>query len=398
MAIVVNYYLLMAGQALPSPFLCDNECPESPVSQVPGPAGADGADGAAGAAGVSSFTTVANYLPAAQPTMPAEGASTDVNTTSSTAFMAVGSTVFVQNWGYMLVTAIVDADTVTLENPEDAATGAYASNAAPGTPLAAASKIVLAGEQGVAGTNPAGAAPSTASYIVQTADAGLSAEQALGALATGLLRNTTTTGVLSIATDGTDYLSPATGLEPADIGVTVQAFDAGLQSLSAFPTVADRIAYSTGANVWAEAPLTANARAIIAAASPLAVRSLLGIFDGYGRIGSITGVDLNALGDTAFTIGGTTRYIIDKIVIENASISLTLATAGVFTAAGGGGTTIAADQALSALTASTKFDDLTLQAVAGTDVFTSATLYFRVGTAQGAAATANVHVFGWPLN
>jgi len=40
-----------------------------------------------------------------------------------------------------------------------------------------------------------GAAPSDATYIVQTADAGLSAEQAMGALASGLVVNTTTTGV-----------------------------------------------------------------------------------------------------------------------------------------------------------------------------------------------------------
>jgi len=45
-----------------------------------------------------------------------------------------------------------------------------------------------------------GAAPIGAKYIVQTADATLTNEQALGALATGLLKNTTTTGVLSIAT------------------------------------------------------------------------------------------------------------------------------------------------------------------------------------------------------
>lgn len=48
-----------------------------------------------------------------------------------------------------------------------------------------------------------GAAPADAKYIVQTADSDLSAEQALGALGTGLLKNTTTTGVLSIA-DATD--------------------------------------------------------------------------------------------------------------------------------------------------------------------------------------------------
>lgn len=50
-----------------------------------------------------------------------------------------------------------------------------------------------------------GGAPSSATYITQTHDATLSAEQALGDLATGILKNTTTTGVLSIATSGTDY-------------------------------------------------------------------------------------------------------------------------------------------------------------------------------------------------
>ncbi len=43
-------------------------------------------------------------------------------------------------------------------------------------------------------------APSTATYITQTPNAGLSSEQALSALATGILKSTTATGVLSIAT------------------------------------------------------------------------------------------------------------------------------------------------------------------------------------------------------
>jgi hypothetical protein len=44
----------------------------------------------------------------------------------------------------------------------------------------------------------ASGAPSDATYIVQTANAGLSAEQAMGALGSGLVLNTTTTGVQSI--------------------------------------------------------------------------------------------------------------------------------------------------------------------------------------------------------
>lgn len=43
-------------------------------------------------------------------------------------------------------------------------------------------------------------APASATYITQTHDGTLSAEQALGDLATGILKNTITTGVLSIAT------------------------------------------------------------------------------------------------------------------------------------------------------------------------------------------------------
>ncbi len=48
-------------------------------------------------------------------------------------------------------------------------------------------------------------------FIVQgTSDAGLSAAQFLGSLGNGLVKNTTTTGVLSIATAGTDYQAPIT--------------------------------------------------------------------------------------------------------------------------------------------------------------------------------------------
>lgn len=55
-----------------------------------------------------------------------------------------------------------------------------------------------------------GGAPTTATYITQTPDGTLSAEQALSTLATGLLKNTTTTGVLTIASAGTDYQVPIT--------------------------------------------------------------------------------------------------------------------------------------------------------------------------------------------
>ena len=73
-----------------------------------------------------------------------------------------------------------------------------------------------------------GGAPTTATYITQTADAGLSGEQALSALATGILKSTTATGVLSIAvgadlpahTHANDHVA-ATVLDTASIDLTL---------------------------------------------------------------------------------------------------------------------------------------------------------------------------------
>jgi hypothetical protein len=62
-------------------------------------------------------------------------------------------------------------------------------------------------------------------FIVQgTTDAGLSGAQFLGALSTGIVKNTTTTGVLSIASGGTDYEFPltfSTGLTRSTNTITV---------------------------------------------------------------------------------------------------------------------------------------------------------------------------------
>src|SRR5271157_1548969 len=57
---------------------------------------------------------------------------------------------------------------------------------------------------GVAGS---GSGDLTATYITQTADASLPNSQALGALAGGIMKCAATTGVVSIATAGTDYLT-----------------------------------------------------------------------------------------------------------------------------------------------------------------------------------------------
>ncbi len=63
-----------------------------------------------------------------------------------------------------------------------------------------------------------------------------------------------------------------------EIGVDVQAYDATLQSLSALGTAADKIAYTTDADTWAEAALTAAGRSMIGAASATAQTGLLDVF------------------------------------------------------------------------------------------------------------------------
>jgi hypothetical protein len=58
-------------------------------------------------------------------------------------------------------------------------------------------------------TGGGGGAPTGATYITQTSHGSLSAEQALGLLASGILKSATGTGIISIAVPGTDYVTPS---------------------------------------------------------------------------------------------------------------------------------------------------------------------------------------------
>ncbi len=87
-------------------------------------------------------------------------------------------------------------------------------------------------------STPGSGAPSTATYITQTANGSLSAEQALSSLATGIVKVTTTTGVLSTATEGTDYWKPGgTDVAVADGGTGSSTAAAALTALGAQPAL-----------------------------------------------------------------------------------------------------------------------------------------------------------------
>lgn len=104
----------------------------------------------------------------------------------------------------------------------------------------------------VSGGGGGGGGNLTATYITQTTDAELVNEQALSSLSTGIVKNTNGTGVLSIASAGTDYYNPG--------GTDVALADGGTGVSLADPN-ADQILFwddSLGALTWltVDSPLT----------------------------------------------------------------------------------------------------------------------------------------------
>ena len=112
-------------------------------------------------------------------------------------------------------------------------------------------------------------------------------------------------------------------------------------------------------------------------------------------LASYQGVNVNATGDTVLPILNTTNYSVSNVIFTNASVNLTTAAAGLFTAPSAGGTGIVANAALTALSAATVVSQRT---VASTATQTGQNLYVNVGTAQGAASTMDVYVYGYDLS
>lgn len=116
-------------------------------------------------------------------------------------------------------------------------------------------------------------------------------------------------------------------------------------------------------------------------------------------LGRLPSANMNITTDQAIPMNSS-NYVITAILVINASLSLTTAAGGVYNDVSkpAGGILVAATQAYSALTSSSKYLLLTLASLATTDKQTAANLYLSLTTAQGAAATAEIRVYGYRLD
>ena len=112
-------------------------------------------------------------------------------------------------------------------------------------------------------------------------------------------------------------------------------------------------------------------------------------------IGKATSVNVGAVGDTAIQTIDTSSFSVAYVVVTNASASLAQAYGALYTLPSAGGTAIVAAAALSSLSTSAKVMSMT---VASTDNPGVTKLYFRCTTANTAAATCDVYVYGYDFS
>lgn len=97
----------------------------------------------------------------------------------------------------------------------------------------------------------------------------------------------------------------------------------------------------------------------------------------------IQAFNLNSAGGESTFIGLPAKYLVVALRAFDSSAVPVLATAGLFTATGGGGTAVVSLATLTGLTTPTKISAMTIAVPA--DYLTASTLFLRNGTAQGSA-------------
>lgn len=192
----------------------------------------------------------------------------------------------------------------------------------------------------------AGADYTEADLAALEAYATAAAASATAAAASAAEAATYAVGALLIANDLSDLNSASTARTNLGvaIGSDVQAYDATLASIAALGTASDKMAYTTGVDTWAETALTSFARSILDDADEATFKatvnleigtdvqaydatlaSLSSLGTAADKMAYTTGVDTWA--ETAITSFG--RSLIDDAAASNARTTLGLGSAAV---------------------------------------------------------------------
>lgn len=110
-------------------------------------------------------------------------------------------------------------------------------------------------------------------------------------------------------------------------------------------------------------------------------------------LGRLLSANMNVTTDQKISLQAS-KCRVRRILVTNASISLDTAVGGVYTAASKADAVVANTQVYSALTSAAKLVDLTIATRGTTDTVATGALFLSLTTAQGAAATADIYVFG----
>jgi hypothetical protein len=111
-------------------------------------------------------------------------------------------------------------------------------------------------------------------------------------------------------------------------------------------------------------------------------------------IASAQTVNLNSVGDTVAQILIAGKVSVAYVLLTNASISLTTAAFAVYTLPAAGGTAVLSATTPTGATTAAKVVN---SAATSTDTIAGLNLYIRNTTAQGAAATADIFIYGYDL-
>jgi hypothetical protein len=176
---------------------------------------------------------------------------------------------------------------------------------------------IATGDSGIIYSSGSGAA---AAVVNITNDFAMSSVKITGGSITGI----TDLAVADGGTGASDAGTARTNLGLA-IGTNVQAYDAGLQSISGLTTSADQMIYTTALDTYATTGLTAAGRAILDDADASAQRTTLGLVIGtnvQAYDAELAAIAALAVTDSNFIVGNGTTWVAESGATARTSLGL----------------------------------------------------------------------------